>query len=108
MIGKMYPDHTDRTYLVITITNVGKRPILVKGIYGMLDETVGERRGLLFKVNGLPTMLKESEYFIHPSHDLECVNDSLQRIYVMDSAGRKWKMSRRNLRNVIQENSQEE
>ncbi|HIC91690.1 MAG TPA: hypothetical protein EYP21_06460, partial [Syntrophaceae bacterium] len=25
-IGKMVPDHTDRDYLIITITNIGRRP----------------------------------------------------------------------------------
>jgi len=30
MVGKMVPDHTDRDYLVITITNIGRCPVLVK------------------------------------------------------------------------------
>lgn len=31
MIGQIYPDHTDRDYLFLTITNVGRRPVLIKG-----------------------------------------------------------------------------
>jgi hypothetical protein len=30
IIGKFYPDHTDRDYFVITMTNIGRRPIVVK------------------------------------------------------------------------------
>jgi len=39
MIGKMVPDHTDKDYLVITITNIGRRPVLVKGWGGIKKRT---------------------------------------------------------------------
>jgi len=108
MIGKMYPDHTDRTYLFITITNVGRRPVLVQGIYGMRDKSVGPKRGVFIKAERLPVMLKEGEFFCHPCHGLDMLDEHLETIYAQDSTGRKWPMKRRNLRQVIRDYQEDE
>ncbi len=33
MIGKKHPDPTEQQYLLVTITNVGRRPVFVKGMF---------------------------------------------------------------------------
>ena len=58
MIGKMVPDHTDKDYLVITITNIGRRPVLVKGWGGMKKKNVKGARGMYIIPHGLPRMLR--------------------------------------------------
>ncbi|MBI4489060.1 MAG: hypothetical protein HY694_08230 [Deltaproteobacteria bacterium] len=67
MIGKMYPDHTDRDYVVLTITNVGRRPILVMSWGWIKKGRKGD--GFLVKTSQFPKMLKEGEYHIEFTHD---------------------------------------
>ncbi len=103
MIGKMYPDHTDRDYLVVTLTNVGKRPLLVKGWGAMKRKRACQPRGLLITPRGLPRMLRESEYHIEYSHDFDILDEDIERIYAWDSSGKEWALSRRQLRGLREE-----
>lgn len=92
MIGKIYPDHTDRDYLVINITNIGRRPVLVKGLGAMKNKKVPTPRGLLLAPRGLPKMLKEGEYHMEFTHDFRFLADEIDKIYVWDSTGREWRL----------------
>jgi len=100
MIGKIYPDHTDRDYLVVTVTNVGKRPLLVKGWGGMKRKKASQPRGLMITPRGLPRMLRESEYHIEYTHDLKILDADTERIYVWDSSGKEWALSKRQLKEL--------
>ena len=103
MIGKMFPDHTDKNYLVITITNIGRRPILVKGWGGMKKKAVKGARGIFIVPQGLPRMLKEGEYHTEFTEDLTILSPELEKIYVWDSTGKYWKVSRKNLRRLFKD-----
>ena len=103
MIGKMVPDHTDRDYLIITITNIGRRPVLVKGWGGMKKKNVKGARGLFVVPRGLPRMLKEGEYHTEFTDDLSILSPDLEKIYVWDSAGKEWKVSRKNLNRLFED-----
>jgi hypothetical protein len=106
MIGKMHPDHTDRDYLVITVTNVGKRPLLVKGWGGMKRKGASEPRGILIVPRGLPRMLKESEYHIEWTPDLTVLDEDTERIYAWDSSGKEWALTRKQMKRLRQERSE--
>ena len=106
MIGRMVPDHTDKDYLVVTITNVGRRPVLVKGWGGMKKRHVKGKRGILIVPRGLPRMLEEGEYHLEFTEDLSMLSSDIQKIYVWDSAGREWKVSRKNLKRLLAEATQ--
>ena len=101
MIGKMYPDHTDREYVFVTITNIGRRPVVVKGCGGRKKKHVPGKRGIFIVSIGLPRTLKEGEYHNEWTPDLSFINDDLEKIHVWDSAGREWKISRKNLRYLL-------
>lgn len=103
MLGIMYPDDTDSTYLVLTVTNVGRRPVLLTGLRGMLDKPPGSKPGLYIKAERLPQMLKEGEYFAQPIPDLEILSDKLKSLYAVDSANRKWYMSPQNIKRLVKE-----
>lgn len=102
MIGKMYPNHTDRNYLVVTLTNVGKRPLLVKGWGVMKGRSAPAPRGVFVSPHGLPRMLNESEYHIEYTPELSIL-DEIARIYAWDSSGKEWDLSRKQLRRLREE-----
>lgn len=100
MIGKMYPDHTDRDYLVINITNVGRRPVLVKGLGAMKNKKAPTPRGLLLAPRGLPKMLKEGKYHLEFTHDFRFLADEIEKIYGWDSTGREWRLPSKELKKL--------
>ena len=103
MIGKMYPDYTDRDYLFITITNIGRRPVMVKGWGGRKKKSIEGKRGLFIIPRGLPCMLKEGEYHTEYSDDLSIISPELEGLHVWDSHGNEWKVSRKNFKRLLKE-----
>jgi len=101
-IGKMYPDHADKDYLVITMVNVGRRPITLQSWGGMKKKDI-PKRGIFVPARGLPRMLKESESHNEYIDDLSILDDDLETLHVIDSAGRRWKVSKKNLRRMVEE-----
>jgi len=98
MIGRMYPDHTDRDYVFLTITNIGRRPVFVKGWGGRQDpDADGHHDGFLTRSPNLPRMLKEGEYVHVFADDLTILGPEIREIHVWDSTGKTWKLSRKAL-----------
>ena len=101
MIGKMVPNHTDKDYLIVTITNVGRRPILVKGWGARRKKKAPGPRWLFVVARGLPRMLPEGDYHTEFTDDLANLASDIEDICVWDSAGRYWKAPRKMTRQVI-------
>jgi hypothetical protein len=103
MVGKMHPDPTKRSYLVITITNVGRRPVMLKGLYTLRRQPwsrdlfkyrlVKYRRfapcGVLLLKEG-PRMLKEGEYHTELVEDFSFLDRQIGAIAAYDSGGKEW------------------
>jgi hypothetical protein len=106
MIGKLYPDHTERDYLVLTMTNIGRRPVQIKGWYGLRKKRKTDERGILVVTQGLPRILNEAESHHEFCTSLSILNDDLQTLYVSDSADRKWKLSKKQLRQLVEQQSE--
>ncbi len=102
MIGKFYPDHTDKEYLVVTMTNVGRRPLLVKGWGGKEKGVPGGKKQYDYIIPvGLPRMLKEGEYHVEVTPDLGILSSELEYICAWDSAGKEWKVSQKKLEELV-------
>lgn len=104
MIGKIYPDHTDRDYLVLTMTNVGRRPVQIKGWYGLRKKTYDGPKGIMVVTQGLPRILNESESHHEYCIDLSLLDDQLKTLFVTDSAGREWHLTKKQIRQLIKQN----
>jgi hypothetical protein len=98
-IGKLIGGQGKRDendYLVYSITNIGRRPILVTTIGG-------KTKGNPFIINprSLPTMLKPGEYVIEYTPDLSIINDNLLQLFAIDSIGKYHKVRKRVLKSLI-------
>jgi hypothetical protein len=101
MIGKIYPDHTDRPYFFITMTNIGRRPIMVKGWGCYFRKHPSDNMSAKMMIaKGLPRMLKEGEYHIEYTEDFSILESNVIEIHVWDSRDRKWCLSKKELRRL--------
>ena len=64
--------------LFLTITNIGRRPVI-------------------------PKALKEGEYAVEHTDDLSLLADDAKKIFAWDTTGKKWSLSRRELRKLQRE-----
>jgi len=69
----------------------------------MKKKSVKGARGIFIAPRGLPRMLKEGEYHMEFTVDLSILSPELQKIYVWDSAGKEWKVSRKNLKRLFRD-----
>ncbi len=116
IVGKLHPNPTGKNYLAVTITNVGRRPVLVKGMF-TLRKGSWHRDFLKFRVVKYrsvfpysvlvlkqgPKMLKEGEEQTELFEDFSFVDEKLAAIGAIDSGGREWKLKGKRLRFVVRE-----
>src|SRR5262249_35420899 len=70
MLGNIVPGDDKRDYLFVTVTNVGRRPILIKSCYFEFGKGRKGEFGFILAQN-LPRMLKEGEYLNVQTTDLK-------------------------------------
>src|SRR5437762_6679904 len=100
-IGNIVPGDDKRDFLLLTITNVGRRPILLKSWY--LKFNKGSTHPLAFILaDNLPKMLKEGEFLTVKTHELQHLVKT-EKILVCDSNGKQWKVPKKSLRTAIQD-----
>ena len=83
--------------LFLTITNIGRRPVVVQGWAIQTDRKKTGNDKFLYKLTVLPKALKEWESAVERTGDLSLLVDGAKRIYAWDSAGKKWALPRRQL-----------
>ncbi|TGM89548.1 hypothetical protein [Leptospira licerasiae] len=99
MIGQIYPTGGDKSYLIFTLTNVGRRPIQVIGLYGINKAAVKGREGLFVVTKNLPKILNEAES-LKEFVEVELLNYDLGRLYFSDSHGREWDIRKKDIINL--------
>jgi len=89
--------------LFLTITNVGRRPVVVQGWAIQADRRITGNDNFLYKLTVLPKALKEGEYAVERTSDLLLLVNGAKKIYAWDSAGKKWALPRHKFRRLQQE-----
>lgn len=104
-IGVMIPRETDKKYITVTVTNIGRRPIYVIGWGARLKKEKGgpKKPSLAIGPHILPKMLAEGEYVIEYTHDLTMLLREIKYIYAWDSTGKQWRVKRNSLNRLIKE-----
>ncbi len=88
------PDDTH--YLFFSVTNVGRRPIMVTHVGGSTTT-----KPFFILPQNLPRMLQPGEYLVEQTFELERLNDELRSLWVTDSLGREYKAPAKLLRKLI-------
>jgi hypothetical protein len=100
MIGYMVPSVDKKQSIFLTVSNIGKRPVMVKGWYGELKGT-----NFMVVTTLLPKMLEESHYLTEKLDDLTVFENGLKNLYITDSTDKKWKISSKNIKSLHKEYS---
>ncbi|WP_263355305.1 hypothetical protein [Acidicapsa acidisoli] len=89
--------------LFLTITNIGKRPVIVESWAIRTDRRKTGNDNFIFPLTVLPKALKEGEYAVEHTNDLSLLKDGATKIYAWDTTGKKWSLPRRALRELQRE-----
>ena len=98
-IGKIVGDGPgdSGSKLVYNVTNIGRRPVVVTTIGGAFSN----ERHFLVPTALMPRTLQPGDYFLVYSMDLSILQDKPQALWEIDSAGKYWKISKKQLRHVL-------
>ena len=94
--GTIQNDPTD--YLVYSITNIGREPVMLTHIGGQYSKT----KHFMITTTSvpLPHMLNPGEYILESFDDLTCINDELKCLTVIDSLDRVWKAPKKQVKKM--------
>jgi hypothetical protein len=100
---------TEQLYVVMSVVNVGRRPVVWKGWGGKYFKPVdvghgrGKKSGFTIVGRALPKMLREAEShseFTELTSDLRPASENVKSLFMWDSSGKFWKVSRRQLKEL--------
>lgn len=93
-------DATDKGFdqIVVTITNVGRRPIVVTRLAGRQSPKGTGKNRFVIGTRQLPKTLQPGEFAMDWLDNPILLGDLVKGIFVTDSADRQWSASRRNFR----------
>ena len=103
-IGHFMPGDAKDKVFYVTVTNIRRRPVFITGWGALRKKKKGEKGkpGIIIISPKLPKMLKDGDYEILHTEDLSIFScNELTRIQVWDSTGKKWKVSRKNMRQLL-------
>jgi len=98
-----FPNKRYRDYLIITVTNIGRRPLVVKSWGWMKKKGKEGNRRITFGALHLPRMLNEGEYHTETTAPLSTLSSDIENIFVQDSVGREWEAKRKNLKRLLED-----
>ncbi len=92
----------DQLDVVMPVTNVGRRKIQWAGWGGEYRERVNGRDKFQISPQDLPRILEEQAHHVEWAFlDPQLVNGNVRRLFIWGVAGRKWYVSRRNMRTLL-------
>lgn len=93
---------SEALFVVISVVNVGRRRMRWKGAGGHYKHPVNGKSSFVLSARFLPKSLEEQE-----AHDEftelteEFINGNVKHLFIWDVAGRKWSVSRRDMKNLV-------
>ena len=98
----IYNDSPGTPRIIVDVTNVGKQAIVITNLAGRYRKLI--EGSVLFRVvnpKSLPKKLESGETVKLNIPGLDQLDSNLHYIYVTDSTGKEWKLSRANLRKLL-------
>lgn len=81
----------DATHLMVSITNHGRRSVLITKLFFQHEGDSGMYAAL---AQTLPRMLRENEFTVEYTNELDVLRHKLKRVYAVDSTGREWDLEK--------------
>jgi hypothetical protein len=88
----------DGLYVVVSVTNIGRRKMRWKGWGGKYRNPVNNRDGFTVSPRFLPKTLDEQEHLDEWTDlDQQFVDANVKRLFIWDVAGKHWNVSRKDM-----------
>ena len=97
---------TQRLFVIMTVVNVGRRPVVWQGWGGKYRKREDEKPAFFIVGQNLPKMLQEGESHAEMTSldkNLNPASDNVKKLYVWDAAGKEWALSRKQLKELKKE-----
>lgn len=99
---------SEKLFVVVSVVNVGRRPMRWKGLGGTYRHAVGKRKGFLVSARALPRTLQEQEqhdefFDFEEPYDHQLANGEVKRLYIWDVADREWNVPRGDMKKLVVE-----
>ncbi|MBI3933376.1 MAG: hypothetical protein HY316_01705 [Acidobacteria bacterium] len=85
---------SDQLFIVMNVTNVGRRPIQWIGWGGEYHKPVNGKKSFVIIPIELPRTLGESDWHTEHTAELNPADENLKRLFIWDSSGKNWRLSR--------------
>jgi len=92
---------TYRDFLLYTVTNAGRRPIVVMEIGATIKNKGMVRTNVSLDTSGVPRMLKPGEFIKGEYDDLWVITEGLVSLWALDSLGRYYREKRSSVRRLV-------
>jgi len=89
-----------KLFLVVNVTNVGRRPVKWTGWGGEYKKPRNGRTGFWIQPTHIPLMLPEGESSSEFTDDLQAAGPDVKKLFVFDATGKNWYLSWRALRKL--------
>lgn len=94
---------SERLFVVVNVTNVGRRPVQWTGWGGKYHRPVNGKDSFAMIPIALPKMLNEGTSHSEYSEHLNPAGENVNRLFIWDASGKNWYLSRRALRKLKEE-----
>jgi hypothetical protein len=87
-------------FIVMDVTNVGRRPVHWIGWGGKYHTPVDGKDGFSVIPHALPKKLGEGDWHSEYTDELKPAEENVKQLFIWDASGKHWNLSRRALREL--------
>lgn len=94
---------SEKLFVVISVTNIGRRPVQLMGWGGSYGKPVKGRKYFTVIPHALPRMLAEGQSHDEYTDELRPADENVKRLLIRDATGENWYLSWRAMNKLKEE-----
>jgi hypothetical protein len=94
---------SEQLFLVVNVSNIGRRPVKWMGWGGKWHKREPTGGAFIIQPVALPAILKEGDSSSEFTPELKAASANVKQLFIYDSTGKNWYLSRRALKKLKQE-----
>jgi len=91
---------SEHLFVVVDVANIGRRPVQWVGWGGRYHKAVNGKNSFRIIPVALPKMLNEGEDHSEFTDQLDVAGENVKQLFIWDTSGKHWNLSRRALRKL--------